>query len=68
MHDVGKVTIQNAMNDLGITEAQAKNLDALDGDSKDGINIDIYTMSKLVLAHNQNDKEYVDFYSKSLGA
>ena len=64
---MGKVTVSSAMENLRITEAQAKKLDSLDGNSNDGINVDIYTMAKIALAKKNNDEEYVKIYSDNLG-
>ena len=61
------VSISSAMENLCVSEAQAKKLDSLDGNSQDGIKVDIYTMAKLVLAKKDNDEEYVKFYSDSIG-
>ena len=64
---MSKISIENVINDLGITEAQAQKLDSLDGKDQDGVTTDIYTMAKLVLAKKDNNQEYVKIYSDHIG-
>ena len=61
------VKISRAMEDLGVSEAQARKLDSLDGNSYDGIKLDIYTMAKLALANKNKDEQSVKMYSDFLG-